>query len=515
MRFYTASKLGSKRSYTPEGFLVCLDVPIARTGEMLYVAGEIPGLIPGKDGLIRVQRDPAEVFKPEAMASFVGKPTTNDHPPEFVTPANFRRYACGAAANVRQGIGDQSDLLLADLLWSDPDAIKAIEGGKDEISLGYDAEYEQIAPGLAVQHSIIGNHVALVDDGRCGERCSIGDRAPFKDEFREEDHPRSDDGKFGTAHVVHSAKYDDNKGAWQSKIHSVHASAEGAQKAHDEAVAAAYTKMRSDDLKTYGETDYPEAPTIEEAWGHLGNKDNQHVFGTTAFHLDKPHDGEVSVVHEIGRDEDGDGESLIHGVYTDHEDAKAVAAETAEEVWEEHGEARGDELSEDEAEEVMAAHNAEHPEEHHVDENMDFVNDDEMEAIADDWNDEHAAEHHVTFHPSQRFDLENKPRYPRDFRIGPGNENESDAEYFARSRKSGEREEQIRAEIAEVYPFAQERFEANASLTALREEMFPEEEVKAFPGLRASNAYFRNGEKGLDEMGRTGIVAATRHKIEA
>ena len=177
MRFYTASKLGSKRSYTPEGFLVCLDVPIARTGEMLYVAGEIPGLIPGKDGLIRVQREASEVFKPRAMASFVGKPTTNDHPPEFVTPANFRRYACGAAANVRQGTGDQSDLLLADLLWSDPVAIKAIEGGKDEISLGYDAEYDQIAPGQAVQHSIVGNHVALVDDGRCGERCSIGDSA--------------------------------------------------------------------------------------------------------------------------------------------------------------------------------------------------------------------------------------------------------------------------------------------------------------------------------------------------
>ena len=176
MRFYTASKLGSKRALTPEGFLVCLDVPIARTGEMIYAASEL-GLKPGPDGLVRVQRDPDEVFKPEAMASFLGKPTTNNHPPVPVTPANYRTYVAGSAQNVRRGAGDQADLLLADLIFADPETIKAIDGGKDEISCGYDADYEETEPGRARQVGIVGNHVALVDEGRCGPRCSIGDSA--------------------------------------------------------------------------------------------------------------------------------------------------------------------------------------------------------------------------------------------------------------------------------------------------------------------------------------------------
>ena len=42
-RYYTVSKLGPKRSLTPEGYLLCQDVPVARTGEMLYAEGELIG----------------------------------------------------------------------------------------------------------------------------------------------------------------------------------------------------------------------------------------------------------------------------------------------------------------------------------------------------------------------------------------------------------------------------------------------------------------------------------------
>ena len=47
--------------------------------------------------------------------------------------------------------------------------------GKVEISLGYDAEYTEVSPGKGVQSNIVINHIALVDKGRCGSRCSIGD----------------------------------------------------------------------------------------------------------------------------------------------------------------------------------------------------------------------------------------------------------------------------------------------------------------------------------------------------
>lgn len=178
MRFYTVQKLGPKRSLTPEGFLLCEEVPVARTGEMIYGPGEVP-VEPGPDGLIRISRTPEEVFRDETLASCVGKPVTLDHPDDFVGPANFAALGKGSMLNVRRGSGIEDDLMIADLLVTDAEAIKAIQDdGIEEVSLGYEADYEQVSPGRGVQRNIVVNHVALVERGRCGPRCAIGDKEP-------------------------------------------------------------------------------------------------------------------------------------------------------------------------------------------------------------------------------------------------------------------------------------------------------------------------------------------------
>jgi hypothetical protein len=64
------------------------------------------------------------------------------------------------------------------LLIKDERAIDLVRDEKKplrEISCGYDAEYVQVEPGIAYQRQIIGNHVALVERGRAGPRCSIQD----------------------------------------------------------------------------------------------------------------------------------------------------------------------------------------------------------------------------------------------------------------------------------------------------------------------------------------------------
>lgn len=178
MRFYTVQKLGPKRSLTPEGFLLCEEVPVTRTGEMIYGPGEVP-VEPGPDGLIRISRTPDEVFRPETLASCIGKPVTLDHPEDFVTPANFAALGKGSMLNLRRGSGIEDDLLIADLLITDQAAIDAIQDdGIEEVSLGYEADYEQVSPGRGVQRNIVVNHVALVERGRCGPRCAIGDKEP-------------------------------------------------------------------------------------------------------------------------------------------------------------------------------------------------------------------------------------------------------------------------------------------------------------------------------------------------
>jgi hypothetical protein len=183
MQILATEQIGPTQSMTPEGFLLCEAVPIARTGTQLYAGYELPWLEDGLDGLITVVREDADVFRPETIASFEGKSVTIKH--TFVDPDNVRDVEVGHAQNVRRS-ETEPDLLIADLLIKDARAIEMVrvqfdESGRRiepkmrEISCGYNADYEQDRPGIAYQRCIIGNHVALVERGRAGPRCSIQD----------------------------------------------------------------------------------------------------------------------------------------------------------------------------------------------------------------------------------------------------------------------------------------------------------------------------------------------------
>lgn len=175
MRFYTHTRLSEHMSETPEGFLICHGVPIARVGQMEYGAGETPIKLADGEARVIITREADEVFAPMAVSSFEGQPMTVNHPADDVTPANWKLLAVGHAQDIRRGVGAESDLLLADLVITDAQAIALVRGGLREVSCGYDADYVQTAPGRGRQVNIRGNHIALVHRGRCGTRCRIND----------------------------------------------------------------------------------------------------------------------------------------------------------------------------------------------------------------------------------------------------------------------------------------------------------------------------------------------------
>jgi Uncharacterized protein conserved in bacteria (DUF2213) len=92
-----------------------------------------------------------------------------------VNPDNWKGLAVGAVQHPRRGEGDQHDMLVADLLITDRRAIELIKSGKKELSCGYDVDYEELSPGIGRHFNIVINHVAIVDEGRCGPRCAIVD----------------------------------------------------------------------------------------------------------------------------------------------------------------------------------------------------------------------------------------------------------------------------------------------------------------------------------------------------
>jgi len=169
----------SARRVTAEGYLI-VPARIARVGTQEYQASEI-GLDGDPDRFVNVYRPESEVFDPEAMASFDGLPITDDHPGESVNADNWNQYAVGFVRNPRR----DGDYLVCDLCITRRDAIDKIKSGKVKLSAGYGADYVD-KPGTtadgqpydAMQANIRGNHVAIVDAGRCGPACRVSDSKP-------------------------------------------------------------------------------------------------------------------------------------------------------------------------------------------------------------------------------------------------------------------------------------------------------------------------------------------------
>jgi hypothetical protein len=157
---------------TPEGFLICHDVKIARTGTQNYLAREI-GLDGMPERVLQVTRSAEDVFDPAAIASFEGKDVTNTHPSEMIVQENQAAYSKGHAENVRR-VGDY---LVADLYLKDPTLISEVKNGAmRDVSCGYYCQYEADGAGYRQTH-IRGNHIAIVPRGRAGRDVAIKDSA--------------------------------------------------------------------------------------------------------------------------------------------------------------------------------------------------------------------------------------------------------------------------------------------------------------------------------------------------
>lgn len=169
---YYGSKLSPHMTETPEGFLICHDVKIARTGTQNYLAREI-GLDGMPERVLQVTRSAEDVFDPAAMASFEGKDVTNTHPSEMIVQENQAAYSKGHAENVRR-VGDY---LVADLYLKDPTLISEVKNGvMRDVSCGYYCQYEADGAGYRQTH-IRGNHIAIVPRGRAGRDVAIKDSA--------------------------------------------------------------------------------------------------------------------------------------------------------------------------------------------------------------------------------------------------------------------------------------------------------------------------------------------------
>ncbi|MBW8911529.1 MAG: DUF2213 domain-containing protein, partial [Sphingomonas sp.] len=173
----------------PGGFLG-FSARFARTGVQMYDGSEIDpdGIYKDAAGdrkfkpgtLYPVDRPAEEVFKPSAMASFIAKPLTNDHPADGVTIDDWNAKTKGVIGEV---LRDGEFARLSGLM-TDKGLIADYRAGKKDLSGGYEANLvvrDGVNPAgesyVAQQTNIDGNHVAFVKHGRAGNT-RVTDAAP-------------------------------------------------------------------------------------------------------------------------------------------------------------------------------------------------------------------------------------------------------------------------------------------------------------------------------------------------
>jgi hypothetical protein len=176
IKAYYGSRISTNMVRTPEGYLICKNVPIGRTGWMDYLGEEL-GLDNMRGKIIKVYRSPEELFSKATIASFEGKSVTNNHPSENLTLDTVGALERGHIENARQ----DGDFLIADLYMKDAGLINEVENNmKREVSCGYDCRWIPMDDSGTryEQKEIVGNHVAVVQNGRAGSRVAIKDSKP-------------------------------------------------------------------------------------------------------------------------------------------------------------------------------------------------------------------------------------------------------------------------------------------------------------------------------------------------
>lgn len=175
---------------TPEGYVICKDVVIGRTGYQEYRVSQLPkaylrelGLLDrfsDPDEVVKVWRDPSQVFAPDTIASYEGKPATDNHPIRMVDAESHADVHRGHVQNIRRGDEalDSGDIpMLADLIITDPElGDDVLNNHKRELSCGYTYGLAWDGNQLS-QINITGNHVAVVPKGRAGAEARIYDSA--------------------------------------------------------------------------------------------------------------------------------------------------------------------------------------------------------------------------------------------------------------------------------------------------------------------------------------------------
>lgn len=186
MKLIAMDRAGSVRSYDADGRLHVAVSNISKANVCPYLGREIPdherlGLDP--DRVYRLLRCPEELAR--AAPSFNNLPVLSEHVPVTAFGEDSHREELVVGSTGTDAAFDGTYLSNSMVVWARP-SIDAVESDEQrELSSAYRYRADMTAGnynGVAydgIMRDIIGNHVALVFEGRAGPDVYVGDEKPM------------------------------------------------------------------------------------------------------------------------------------------------------------------------------------------------------------------------------------------------------------------------------------------------------------------------------------------------
>lgn len=172
----------SKRSIDFNGFMEVKDNPLSKVGVFPYLGSEIAGA-EDPDRVYYVYRPAEELSRQETIDSFKLMPFIDEH--EVLGTRGMPAERKGMQGTIGEQVYFDAPYLRGNIKIHSSAAQSLIKAGKVELSPCYSCEWfpeDGMFEGQAyqfTQRNIIGNHLALVEEGRTGPDVAVQDHRKF------------------------------------------------------------------------------------------------------------------------------------------------------------------------------------------------------------------------------------------------------------------------------------------------------------------------------------------------
>lgn len=172
----------SKRMVDWNGFMEVRDNPISKVGVYPYLGSEIPGA-EDPNRIYQVYRPAEELSRPDTIDSFKLMPFIDEH--EILGKSGMPAERKGMQGTLGEQIYFDAPYLRGNIKIHSSAAQSLIKAGKVELSPCYGCDWVKGdgtfdgKPYQYTQRNIMGNHLALVEEGRTGPDVAVQDHRTF------------------------------------------------------------------------------------------------------------------------------------------------------------------------------------------------------------------------------------------------------------------------------------------------------------------------------------------------